>query len=81
MRKERLIFLMVYNLIRIVMLKAARRQNVNVNRISFADALAWLRHGDLGTWPDLKINPLRPGLITTAGDAFWYLIMPIRLAG
>jgi DNA polymerase-3 subunit beta len=28
------------------------------------------------------INPLRPGLITAAGDdSFWYLIMPIRLAG
>jgi DNA polymerase-3 subunit beta len=26
------------------------------------------------------INPLRPGLITE-GDSFWYLIMPIRLAG
>jgi hypothetical protein len=27
------------------------------------------------------INPLRPGLITAEGDDFWYLIMPIRLAG
>jgi len=27
------------------------------------------------------INPLRPGLITSAGDSFSYLIMPIRLAG
>jgi DNA polymerase III subunit beta len=27
------------------------------------------------------INPLRPGLIATDGDEFWYLIMPIRLAG
>jgi DNA polymerase-3 subunit beta len=27
------------------------------------------------------INPLRPGLIQGAGDDFWYLIMPIRLAG
>jgi len=27
------------------------------------------------------INPLRPGLITAEGEAFWYLIMPIRLAG
>jgi DNA polymerase-3 subunit beta len=27
------------------------------------------------------INPLRPGLLTSSGDAFWYLIMPIRLAG
>jgi DNA polymerase-3 subunit beta len=27
------------------------------------------------------INPLRPGLLTTPADDFWYLIMPIRLAG
>ncbi len=27
------------------------------------------------------INPLRPGLLTAEGDTFWYLIMPIRLAG
>jgi DNA polymerase-3 subunit beta len=27
------------------------------------------------------ISPLRPGLITAADDDFWYLIMPIRLAG
>ena len=25
------------------------------------------------------INPLRPGLLSADGDAFWYLIMPIRL--
>lgn len=60
-RKERMIFLMVYNLIRMVMLRAARRQGVNVNRLSFADTLAWIRYGDLSDCPDLKINPLRPG--------------------
>jgi len=27
------------------------------------------------------INPLRPGLLRAEGDGFWYLIMPIRLAG
>jgi len=27
------------------------------------------------------INPLRPGLLSASDDAFWYLIMPIRLAG
>jgi DNA polymerase-3 subunit beta len=27
------------------------------------------------------ISPLRPGLIRAEGDEFWYLIMPIRLAG
>lgn len=60
-RKERLVFLLVYNLIRIAMLKAAQRQRANVNRVSFADTLAWLRHGDLYDPMDLKINPLRPG--------------------
>lgn len=60
-QKERMIFLLVYNLIRIVMLQAARRQNVNVNRISFANALAWLRYGEVSTLPELKIIPLRPG--------------------
>jgi DNA polymerase-3 subunit beta len=31
---------------------------------------------------DLKlISPLRPGLIRSQSDSFWYLIMPIRLAG
>ncbi len=60
-RKERLIFLLVYNLIRIIMLRAARRQGVNVNRLSFADTLAWIRHGDLRQYPALIVNPLRPG--------------------
>ena len=27
------------------------------------------------------INPLRPGLIASPAESFWYLIMPIRLAG
>src|SRR5436305_1798167 len=27
------------------------------------------------------ISPLRPGLLRAEGDDFWYLIMPIRLAG
>jgi hypothetical protein len=60
-RKERLMFLLVYNLIRIAMLRAARTQGVNVNRLSFADTLAWLRLGDTNVSVKLKINPLRPG--------------------
>jgi DNA polymerase-3 subunit beta len=27
------------------------------------------------------INPLRPGLLASPAESFWYLIMPIRLAG
>jgi hypothetical protein len=59
-RKERWIFLLVYNLIRIAMLRAARRQRINVHRLSFADTLAWLRFGDLSAPVNLLINPLRP---------------------
>ncbi len=65
-RKERLIFLLVYNLIRIIMLQAVRRQGVNVNRLSFADTLAWIRHGDLHHCPPLIVNPLTFRPIGTA---------------
>lgn len=42
-RKELCIFALVYNLVRAIMLAAARRQKVPVLRISFADALHWLQ--------------------------------------
>jgi len=63
-RKERLVFLLVYNLIRLLLLQVARSQHVHVNRLSFADALAWLRFGALDAPPGpprLKVNPQRPG--------------------
>jgi hypothetical protein len=59
-QKERWIFILVYNLVRLAMLRAARRQGVNVHRLSFADTLAWLRFGDLSSLVDLMVNPLRP---------------------
>src|SRR5206468_2562301 len=79
-RKERRVFL-VYNLIRLIMLRAARRQGVNINRLSFADTLAWLRQGDLTAFPDVKINPLRPGrleprVLKRAKKQFSYLTVP-----
>jgi hypothetical protein len=42
-RKELCTFALVYNLVRAVMLAAARRQKVPPQRISFADALHWLQ--------------------------------------
>jgi len=60
-RKERRVFLLVYNLIRLIMLRSARRQGVNVNRLSFADTLAWVRFGNLDEPPEIKVNPWRPG--------------------
>jgi hypothetical protein len=40
--KELAVYLMVYNLARLAMLKAAAAQGVSVLRISFVDALRWL---------------------------------------
>jgi hypothetical protein len=61
-RKELVVFGIVYNLVRVVMLEAARRQEVPVARVSFADAYRWLRHARPGdTLPPLLVNPHRPG--------------------
>ena len=52
----------MYNLVRVVMLEAARRQGVDVERISFVDALRWLCQAKPGEeLPKLVINPDRPG--------------------
>jgi hypothetical protein len=60
-RKELAVFCLVYNLIRVVMLEAARRQEAPVARVSFADALHWVRHARPGEpMPALMLNPLRP---------------------
>lgn len=60
-RKELAVFCIVYNLVRVVMLQAAHRQDVPVNRISFADAYKWMRHAEPGeVMPELIVNPYRP---------------------
>ena len=59
-RKELAVFCLVYNLVRVVMLEAARRQEVPVARVSFADALKWTRHAKPGdVLPELIVNPRR----------------------
>lgn len=63
-RKELAVFCLVYNLVRMVMLEAARRQEVAVARVSFVDALKWMRHARPGeVLPDLIVNPRRPDRI------------------
>lgn len=60
-RKELIMFAVVYNLVRLVMLEAARRQNVPLERISFIDALRWLAHARPGApLGNLVVNPDRP---------------------
>jgi len=59
--RELTVFALIYNLVRQVMLTAARRQEVDVHRISFIDALRWLRSAAPGDQlPKLVVNPIRP---------------------
>ena len=63
-QKELTMFLLVYNLVRMTVLEAARRQGVPPERISFVDALRWLATAKPGDeLPDLVLNPVRPGRI------------------
>ncbi len=60
--KELMVYAIAYNLVRLVMVEAARRQGVDVDRISFVDALRWLAHAQPGDeLPELVVNPDRPG--------------------
>jgi hypothetical protein len=62
--KELAVFALVYNLVRMVMLAAAKRQGVPLERISFIDALRWLSTARPGEpLPSLVVNPHRPGRV------------------
>jgi len=56
--KELRMIALVYNLVRLVMLKSAARQRVPIERISFIDAQRWLTHA--GGGPDLDQLALVP---------------------
>ena len=59
--KELWMFALVSNLMRMIMLEAARRQGVAPPRISVVDALRWLAAAPPGApLPALLVNPLRP---------------------
>jgi hypothetical protein len=58
--KEICMIALVYNLVRLVMLEAARRQHVDMDRVSFIDALRWLNHARPGELlRPLIIHPIR----------------------
>jgi hypothetical protein len=64
--KELMVYVLVYNLVRAAMTLAAERQQVaDANRISFIDALRYLRSlltaHPTGPMPALIVNPPRPG--------------------
>lgn len=60
--KELWMFILIYNLVRQVMLEAAKRQKVDPARISFIDALRWMTAaGPNQPLGELIVNPQRPG--------------------
>jgi hypothetical protein len=60
-RKELAVYALVYNLVHVVMLAAACRQGVLVDRISFVDTIRWLLSAVPGEeMPKLILNPRRP---------------------
>ncbi len=60
--KELILFALVYNLARLVMLAAAREQGLPHDRLSFVDALRWLASACRDkTELELLVNPRRPG--------------------
>ena len=62
-RKELAVYALAYNLTRLSVLEASRRQGVAVSRVSFVDALRWLATTTVRGWfglPKLVVNPDRP---------------------
>lgn len=61
-RKELLVYALVYNLVHAAMVKAARRQHTTPDRISFTDTLRWLATArPRSPLRHLLVNPRRPG--------------------
>jgi hypothetical protein len=59
--KELTMFVLVYNLVRLMMCEAAQNQQVDSERISFIDALRWLSSAQPGKpLIPLVVNPWRP---------------------
>ncbi len=59
--KELCVFAMVYNLARVVLCAAARRQGLPITRLSFIDAVRWLRSAKAGeALGKIVVNPDRP---------------------
>lgn len=60
--KELAAYCLAYNLVRAVIARAAARQGTTPDRVSFADALAWVVNAEPGeALPPLILNPPRPG--------------------
>ena len=60
--RRRAMFAIVYNLVRLAMLEAAQRRQIDPDRVSFVDALRWLRcAGQGGSLRPIRVVPERLG--------------------
>jgi hypothetical protein len=60
--KELTMYAVAYNLVRLAMVKSAGSRGLEVDRVSFIDALRWLQGAEEGEeMPELVVNPWRPG--------------------
>lgn len=79
--KELILYCLVYNLVRSIILKAARQQNVPPDRISFIDTIRWLLTAAPGeAIPRLVVNPKRnrhePRVIKDLQDTYRKMTRP-----
>jgi len=83
--KGMLIFVIVYNMVRLVMLRSAQQQRVPPDRISFIDALRWLCFASPGEQiANLLVNPHRPDrhqprVIKRRKDGYTYMTKPRKI--
>ena len=62
--KELTVFTLIYNLVRLVILQSANQQQVDIERISFIDALRWLSAPESGIpLEELFVNLWRPNRV------------------
>jgi hypothetical protein len=62
--KELTVYAIVYNLVRVTLQAAAWRQKKPLFRLSFIDALRWLRSAKEGAkLPNIEVNPHRPNRV------------------
>jgi len=80
--KELTVYALVYNLVHVVMLRAAQTQKTTPDRVSFIDALRWLLTAEPGEpLPDLVLNPVRrnrhePRVVKDREDTYTKMTRP-----
>jgi hypothetical protein len=84
-QKEIAAYCLVYNLVHLVMLEAARRQGTTPDRVSFIDTVRWLLSAAPGEClPDLVLNPRRrdrhePRVVKDIADSYTKMSRPRRV--